>query len=116
MTAHEQQDERVVLLRVVLDGRDQLVDLLRRIVLAPAPGALAADVIGHPPRRDLNQPAARIVGHPVARPLRRRGDERLLHGVLGRGEITVAPHRRAQHLRRELAEQLLGRVASWTSS
>ena len=65
----------------------------RRVALAPAAGALAADVIGHPPRRDLDQPAARIVGHALARPLRGRGDERLLHRVLGRGEVTVAPHR-----------------------
>ena len=32
MTAHEQQDERVVLRpSVVLDGRDKLIDLLRHV-------------------------------------------------------------------------------------
>jgi hypothetical protein len=31
MATHEQQDERVVLLHVVLDGRDNLINLLRRV-------------------------------------------------------------------------------------
>ena len=53
-----------------------------------------ADVIGHPPRRDLNhQP--RGSRHAGLRPLLRRGEERLLDGVLGRREVaeprTTAP-------------------------
>ena len=56
----------------------------------------------------MNQPAARVVGQAVARPLRGRGDQRLLHRVLGGGEIAEAADDRAEHLRRELAQQLLG--------
>ena len=109
MTAHEQQDQGVVLVGPVLDGRDQCIDLLRRFGLASAPRRLAPDVIGHAPRGDLNQPAARILRRAVARPLRRSRDECLLHRVLGGGEIAVATDGGAKHLRRELAQQLLCR-------
>jgi len=74
MTAHEEQDERVVLLRPTFD-------IYRRGELArlqgcggfPAPaGNVAARVIRHAPRGHLNQPAARIVGNSFLRPLNSR--------------------------------------------
>ena len=67
-------------------------------------------MIGHAPRGDLDQPAARVVGHALARPLQRRREQRLLHRVLGGGEVAEAPDDRAEHLRRELAQQVLARA------
>ena len=64
-------------------------------------------MIGHAPRGDLDQPAARIVGHALVGPLHRRGEERLLHGVLRGGEVAEAADHRAEHLRRQLAQQVL---------
>ena len=75
--------------------------------LAPAAGELGADVIGHAPRGDLDQPAARVVGHAFARPLHRRREQRFLHRVLGGGEVAEAADHRAEHLRRQLAQQVL---------
>ena len=44
-------------------------------------------------------------GHCVAAAM-----QRFLDRVLGRGEVAKSPDDRAQHLRRELAQQVLGRV------
>ena len=38
-----------------------------------------------------------------------RGQQRLLHGVFRGGEVAEAPYHRAEHLRRQLAQQLLAR-------
>src|SRR5678815_3946651 len=73
-------------------------------------------MIGHPPHGDLDQPAARVVGDPVRGPLLRRRDERLLHRVLRGGEIAEAADHRAEHLRRELAQQALTGEAGHTST
>jgi len=40
--------------------------------------------------------------------LRGSGDQRFLHGVLAGSEITKTSQRRAEHLRRQVAQQLLG--------
>ena len=43
-----------------------------------------------------------------------RRDQRFLHGVLGGGEVTKAADHRAEHLRRQLAQQVLGTdVPGW---
>ena len=89
-------------------------NVLGRHGLAIAAGHLAAHVIGHAPQRHVDQPAARIVRHAVARPLRGRGDQRLLHGVLARGEVAEPPQHRAEHLRREIAQQVLGSTVAAT--
>jgi hypothetical protein len=81
------------------EGRDRL--------LAPAPGLLAAQLFREPPRRDLDQPPARIVRQPLLRPLLRGGEQRLLHGVLGRPEVPVTTHQRAEDLWRMQAQQVL---------
>ena len=116
MAAHEQQVQRVVALRRavgvggerdLLVGRNQADDQR----LAVAARGLGAHLIGDAPGRDLDQPGARVVGHPLARPLRRRRDERLLDRVLAGREVAVAPHDDAQHLRREVAQQVLERRA-----
>ena len=106
MTAHKEQDERVVLLRLTF----KLVDLHRRGGFPAAAGQLAAQVIGHAPGGDLNQPGARIVGKAFPRPLQGGCDQCLLNGVLGVGEVTEAADDRAEHLRRKLAQQMLGCV------
>ena len=123
MTAHEEQDERVVLVHPALDAsladaRSEVVDRRRfgRDLrdddgLAAAPRQLGAHVIGHAPRRDVDQPAARVVGHALLGPLQGRREERFLHRVLGGGKVAEAPDHRAENLRRELAQQVLaGRV------
>ena len=50
-------------------------------------------------------------GTPCLGPLLGRGEQRLLHGVLARVELPVAPDQRAEDLRRELAQQVLDRGA-----
>jgi hypothetical protein len=39
--------------------------------------------------------------------VRGRREQRLLHGILGRGEIAGASRERAENLRRELAQEIL---------
>ena len=114
VAAHEQQVEAVVVAgRAGLVGgeRDLLVGRHQadHELLAVAARGLGADVIGDPPRRDVDQPRARVVGPAVVRPLQRRRDQRLLDRVLGGGEVAVAAGHDAQHLGRELAQQVLGR-------
>ena len=74
-------------------------------VLAAAARHLAAQVVGDAAQGDVVQPAARVGGDALRRPLRRRGDQCLLHRVLRRVEVAVPPRHRAQHLRRKLAQQ-----------
>ena len=58
--------------------------------------------------RHRDQPATWVLGDALIRPLERGGEQRLLHGVLGRVEVAVAADERAEDLRRELAQQVLG--------
>jgi hypothetical protein len=102
VATEEEQRELVVLGPVVLsrawgDGRVRGLQRDHRL-LAPPAGALAAELVDEPPRRDGDEPAARVLRHADERPARRRGDERLLHGVLGQVEAAVAAHERAEHL------------------
>src|SRR5205807_5816474 len=95
MAAHEHQRQRVVVL-----GPRQFRDSglpRRRLALAPPPGLLAAKAVGHPPRRHMDQPANGIVRRPLRRPLGGRRQERLLHRVLGVGEVPEPPHDRAEN-------------------
>ena len=112
MTAHEQQDERVVLIGFTPNlqigrGRHRF-DLHGRGGFPAAARHLAAQVIGHAPRGHLNQPGAWILGTAVPRPLDGRRDQCLLHGILGGGEVAETADDRAEHLRRKFAQQMLG--------
>lgn len=77
MAAQEKQRQRVVLVGM------------------PLPGALG---IGGRLQRGL--------GHPIGRPLQRRREQRLLHGVLASVELAVLAHQRTQDLRGELPQQV----------
>jgi hypothetical protein len=112
LAAEEQQPQRVVLAVagvLARGGREQRVggDLRRGGLLAAPLGPLRPHLVDQPARGHGDQPGARVLGHAVARPLRGGGDERLLHRVLGRVEAPVAPHERAEDLRREPAQQVL---------
>ena len=74
---------------------------------AAASCTLAAQLVDQPPVRGGEEPAARIGRHAVARPLQRRVEERLLHGVLARVEPSVAAHERPEDARRQPAQLLL---------
>jgi len=64
-------------------------------------------LVDEPTGGDLHEPRAGVVRHTVAGPLRRRGEQRLLHGVLGAVEVAVASHEGAEHLGRQRPPQLL---------
>ena len=76
-------------------------------LLSTPPRALAAPLVDQAAGRDGPQPRSRIVWHAFLRPLQRCGEECLLHRVLTRVELPVAPHERAEDLRRKLAQQVL---------
>ena len=80
----------------------------RRGILAPAPGLLAAHLVGQAARGHLQEPAARIVRAALGRPMLGRCQQRLLDGVLGGGEVARAPREHAEDLRRQLAQQVPG--------
>src|SRR5262249_22837515 len=78
-----------------------------RGLLAPAPGLLAAELIGGPADRRLDQPTARIGRHTVLGPVRGGREQRLLHGILGHAEIADPCYDHAEDLRRERAQQVI---------
>ena len=53
------------------------------------------------------EPAAGVLGDSFGGPLRRRGDQRLLHRVLRRGKVTLPANDGGEHLRPQLAQQVL---------
>jgi hypothetical protein len=114
VAAHEEEQQGVVPLDLgALVGRGEgglfAKRLVHELVLAPPSGRFGAKLIGHPARGDLDEPSARIVRHPFFRPFRGSNQQRFLHRVLGGGEIAVPPDDRAEHLRRQLAQQVLAR-------
>jgi len=111
MTAHEEQQQRVVRMRLhgqIRRRRERLLDppLADDDVLATASREFTPEIIGHPPHRDLEEPAARVGRDPLLRPLRGRRDERFLNRVLRGREVPVTPRDRAEHLRCEVAQQV----------
>jgi hypothetical protein len=103
MTAEEQQRQRVV---VSGQGRLGLALTTRELrlgdrLLATAPGSIAAQLVDQPPRGDRDQPCPRALRHTAGRPLHRGREQRLLDGVLTGGELAVATHEDAEHLRRQ---------------
>ncbi len=109
VTAHEHEDQRVVAARRGLDVRIGARDRPgRREVFAAAAGVVPPVLVDHAPRGNPDEPGEGVVGLPVGRPGVRGGDERFLGRVLRVGEVAVAPDHRPEHLRRELAQQVLG--------
>ena len=102
MAAQHQQRQRVV-----DRGRRLRLRLPTFRLLAPPPGRLTPQYLDPPPRGDRDQPTARILRYAVARPLHRRRQQRLLHGVLARVELAVPADQRAQDDRRLRAQHLL---------
>ncbi len=126
MTAHEQQDERVVTIGVgrapgAAKARSEIErhvvwrrgDLLLHdrlhdhVGLATSSRRLRSDVIGHASRSDVDEPAARVVRKTFLRPLGRCGQQRLLDRVLRGSEIAEPPDHGADNRRRQIAEQVL---------
>jgi len=73
--------------------------------------ARAISAVVRPPTALSVRANARIVGHALMRPLERRRDERFLHRIFGFRKITEATDHRAEHLRRQIAQQALGKRA-----
>src|SRR4051812_30495155 len=106
MAAHEEENERVVLLHWRFVGRRYHV-LFRRcfehdLRFAPSARRLRPDLIGELSSSDLDEPRARVVRHPRAWPRKRGRDERFLHRILRRPEIAVATRDDTEHLRCKL--------------
>ena len=111
MAAHEEQDERVVLLRIgELVRRLDLRRLHHDGGLAPAPRDFGPEMVRHAAGGDVNQPAARVIRNAFPRPLQGRRDECFLNRVFGRREVPESSHHGPEHLRRQLAQQVLGEV------
>src|SRR4051812_45677316 len=112
MAAHEQQNERVVGVRDALicwGLRDSLgwQQPLRNRLLPALAGLLTSQQVRQATRCDRDQPAERVIGTTLSGPAGRGGDERLLRRVLGGIEVAVATNQRAEHPRREIAQQVL---------
>src|SRR5947209_4576914 len=111
MTAHEQQDQRVVeFVRRLIGG---WCNVLRRDhqardgILAALASVLRAEQIGQPPRGDRDQPAEWIVRATLGWPAGPGGDQGFLGGVFGSVEMTVPSYQPSQDPRRKLAQQVL---------
>jgi hypothetical protein len=106
MAAQQQQGQRVVVVAGVLlprTGDRRAVDRRHRRdrVLAPPARLLSAKLVDQPPRRDPDQPGPRVLRDALFGPLDGGGEQRLLHRVLGRVEMPVPSHERAEDLRRQ---------------
>ena len=112
VTAHKEQEKCVVfLLRTVNGRRIPLRGRLQgRLAFTAATGGFTAQMVGHPSKGDLREPRAWIVGQTCTRPLERRGQRRLLHGVLRSCEVVKAANHGAERQRRQLAQQALDRI------
>ncbi len=114
MAAQDHEDQRVVAPRGLLvraghrPGGGQLLPAAARVVAAVLVGQPAG---GHP-----DEPAQRAVGPSLGGPCGGGGNQRLLHGVLGVGEVAVTADERTEDLRRKLAQQVLEARARGHSS
>ena len=105
MTAHEEQNQRVILFR--LASRNGVAEDRSEVVEFPsATRGLAPQLIRHPPGGDLDQPSAWIVGKTFTRPLLRGGEQCFLDRVLGNSEVAEATDHRAENPRRQLPQQV----------
>src|SRR5579859_1512509 len=105
MAAHEHEDQRVVAPRSRLRAGDRPGS---GQVLPTAAGIVLAVLVGHAAGGDTDEPRQRVVGLPVGGPGGGGGEESLLHGIVGAGEVAVAADDRTEDLRRQLSQQALG--------
>jgi len=106
VATHKEQCERIVLIcfMFAVRARRLLASLRSHCAFPAQSSSLAPQAIRHPPRGDLNQPAARIVGNAFLWPLDDRRQQCLLKSILGRGEVVETADHRAEHLRRNFAQ------------
>jgi len=104
VAAHEHEDRRVVVAgrRVRRDERPRCGQ-----VLATASGGDAPVLVSHAAGGHADQPREGLVGRPLGGPPG-GGEQRLLRGVLGAGEVVIAADEHGEDLRRQLAQQVLG--------
>src|SRR6185503_14666440 len=112
MTAHEEQNERVIFIdgKVYVRRRHERPvcdDFTCDCVFAMTPRYFTAQLISHPPHCNVIEPAFGIVRNPFDWPLGRSRDECFLHGIFCRREITMTSCNGAEHLRSEIAKQVL---------
>ena len=105
VAAEEQQGQGVVVL-----ARTSRLDLVGHRDLAPGPGPVGPPGVDQPPRADPDQPRAGVVRDALVRPLPRRGQERLLDGVLAPVEVAVPAHERREDVRRGVPPHVLVRL------
>ena len=112
MTAHEEQNQRVILLCIIFyfGYRRQIIKFSRHGSFPAAAGQFASEMIGHAPACHLAKPAARIVRDAFFGPLHCCCNQRFLYSVFGVGEVMEAADDHPEHLRREFAQQVLGTV------
>jgi hypothetical protein len=105
VATHEEQDQCVVGVIWSLRGTSLLLRQLPPCngVFAASASLLATQHIGETAGGDRDQPALRVVRQTLTRPLRRRREHGLLHGIFGKVEVAVAAHHGAENLRRQLA-------------
>ena len=112
MTAHEEQNKRVIPIdgKVCVRRRHECPvcdDFARDRFLAMTSRNFTAQLIGHPPHCNVIEPSFRIVRNSFDWPLGRSRDERFLHSVFCGCEITMTSCDGAEHLRSEIAKQVL---------
>jgi hypothetical protein len=103
MAAHEQNEQRVVL----VGDRWRWRVLQRRNGLAAFARLLASQLVDHPALGGLDQPPARLRGNSVTGPVQGGRQQRFLDGVLGSVEVAIPADERAEDLRRQLAQQVV---------
>ena len=106
VAAEEQQGQGVVALARYAPGSTSSATATSR----RGPGPVGTAGVDQPPRADPDQPRAGVVGDALVRPLARRGQERLLDGVLAPVEVAVPPHERREDVRRGLPPHVLVRL------
>lgn len=105
MAAHEEKNERVVLLR--LDDWSHHLGIEGRLGFSMLSRKVAPQLIGEPVRSNPNKPAEGVVGNPLRRPLHGRRQESFLNGILRRSEIAKAAHDRRENLGCKFSQQPL---------
>src|SRR5215467_12644461 len=101
MAARKQQIQGIV----VVDDLQRHFGLLRGHQLALLSGTVAPPRVDVFPKCGLGQPSTWIGRYAVARPVQRGREQRFLDSVLRSVEISTRSNKRAENLRRKLAQQ-----------